>query len=167
MSTLLVIGYPDKTTAVNVLEELQQAEKDYLVDLDDAAVIVRNEKGKVKVITTDQSIGVGTISGMFWGTLIGFIFLVPIAGLVYGGIVGAVAGAINRLGIKDEFKKDFAGLVTPGTSAIMAVIRHATPDKIIEDLRPYGGTVLQTSLTHEAEEELMDALHGKERRKAA
>jgi uncharacterized membrane protein len=43
--------------------------------------------------------------------------------------------------------------------AILGVIRRATPDKFLEALRPYGGTVLRTSLTHDAEQELMKALH--------
>ena len=166
MSTLLVIGYDDETTANNVLDEVQEMQKDYLIDLDDAAVIVRNRRGRVRVTTTDHAVGIGTLSGTFWGTLIGLIFLVPVAGLIYGGIIGAAAGGTSRLGIKDEFKKDFANLVQPGNSAIMAVVRRATPDKVIEELRPYGGTVLQTSLSEEAEEQLMDELHGKERRAA-
>jgi uncharacterized membrane protein len=51
-------------------------------------------------------------------------------------------------------------LVQPGTSAIMVILRKVTPDKFLEALRPYGGTVLQTSLTHDAEQQLMKALHG-------
>jgi len=53
--------------------------------------------------------------------------------------------------------------VQPGTSAILAVVRKATPDKLLEALQPYGGTVLRTSLTHDAEQQLMKALHGDDR----
>ena len=37
---------------------------------------------------------------------------------------------------------------------------EVTPDKFIEALKPYGGTVLKTSLPHDAEQQLMKALHG-------
>jgi uncharacterized membrane protein len=37
------------------------------------------------------------------------------------------------------------------------------PDRFLEALRPYGGTVLRTSLTHDAEQQLMKALHGDDR----
>lgn len=167
MSELIVVGYDDEVTATRVLDELQELQREYLVDLDDAAVIVRNQRGKVKVTTTDMSVSTGALSGMFWGTLIGLIFLVPVVGLVYGGLIGAAAGGINRLDIKEDFKKEFGAMVQPGNSAILAVVRHAAPEQVIEALEPYGGKVLRTSLSHEAEEKLMDELHGKERNQSA
>jgi uncharacterized membrane protein len=39
--------------------------------------------------------------------------------------------------------------VQPGTSAILVILRKVTPDKFEEALRPYGGTVLRTSLSRE------------------
>lgn len=167
MSELIVIGYEDEATAERVLDELQEAERDYLVDLDDAAVIVRNQKGKLKVHTTDHLVAGTTLGGMFWGMLIGLLFLVPVAGLVVGGLIGAATGGLGRLGIKDDFKQQVAGLVKPGTSAILAVIRRMTTDKVLDDLKPYGGTVLRTSLTHDDENKLIAALHGGEETKAA
>jgi uncharacterized membrane protein len=50
--------------------------------------------------------------------------------------------------------------VQPGTSAIFVVIRKVAPVKFLTGPWPYGGTVLRTSLTHEAEQDLMKALHG-------
>jgi uncharacterized membrane protein len=49
MSDLIVIGYPDETTAYNVWDELVKLEKDYLVDLEDAAIIRRDQKGAAAV----------------------------------------------------------------------------------------------------------------------
>jgi uncharacterized membrane protein len=167
MSELIVIGYQDETTADRVLDELQSAEREWLVDLDDAAVIVRNKKGKLKVHTTDHLVAGATLGGMFWGMLIGLLFLVPIAGLAIGAIVGAAAGGLTRLGVKDDFKQQVADMVKPGTSAILAVIRKMTPDKVIEEISPYGGTVLRTSLSYEEEEELISALHHGEEKPAA
>jgi uncharacterized membrane protein len=104
----------------------------------------------------------GTLSGLFWGTLIGLLFLFPIAPLVgaAGGLMGAAIGTAGNLGIKGEFSQRVQDLVRPGTSAILVVVRKTTPDRFLEALRPYGGTVLQTSLTHDAEQQLMKALHG-------
>jgi uncharacterized membrane protein len=42
----------------------------------------------------------------------------------------------------------------------MVIVRKVTTDKVLEALQPYGGTVLQTSLPHDAEQQLMKALHG-------
>ena len=49
MADLIVIGYESKAKAEEVLDELLDLNRDYLVDLQDAAVVYRNEKGKLKV----------------------------------------------------------------------------------------------------------------------
>jgi uncharacterized membrane protein len=51
MSDLIVIGYPDEVAACNAWDELVKLEKDYLVDLEDAAIIRRDQKGKFHVTT--------------------------------------------------------------------------------------------------------------------
>jgi hypothetical protein len=37
-------------------------------------------------------------------------------------------------------------------------VRHATPDKVVAEIAKYGGTVLQSSLSHEDEAKLQAAL---------
>ena len=161
MSELIVIGYDDEVTAERVLDEVQDLQKEYLIDLDDAAVVKRNEKGKLKVTTSTHATGAGALGGAFWGFLFGLLFLVPVAGLAIGGIVGALMGKGVDLGIKGDFKEQVGELVGPGKSAVMMVIRKSTPDKVLEELKPYGGTVLRTSLSHDDEEQLVEALAGK------
>jgi uncharacterized membrane protein len=163
MSDLIVIGFPDENTAQNVWEELIRLEHDYLVDLDDAAIIRRDRKGKLHVTTpAHHAVAWGSASGLFWGVLIGLLFLFPLAPLVgiAGGLMGAALGAAGNIGLKDDFKQRVQDMVQPGTSAILVLVRKVTPDKFVEALRPYGGTVLRTSLPHDAEQELMKALHG-------
>jgi len=74
--------------------------------------------------------------------------------------MGAALGAAGDLDIKDDFKQRVQDLIQPGTSALLVIVRKATPDKFLEALRPYGGTVLKSSLPRDAEQELMKALHG-------
>ena len=163
MSDLIVIGYPDEHRAHDVWAELVKLGHDYLVDLEDAAIIWREENGKVHVTTpAHHAVAKGTVSGLFWGTLIGLLFMFPLAPLagVAGGIMGAALGAAWRLGIEDDFRQRVQDLVQPGTSALMVIVRKTTPDKFTEALRPDGGTVLKTSLPRDAELELMKVLHG-------
>ena len=163
MSDLIVIGYPDEETAGKVWGELTRLQEDFLVDLEDAAIIRRDQKGKLHTATpAHHAVTWGTLSGLFWGVLIGLIFLWPLAPVVgvAGGIMGAALGAAGNLGLKDEFTQRVRDMLQPGTSAIMIIARKVTPDKFIEALRPYGGTVLKTSLPHDAEQQLMRALHG-------
>ena len=127
------------------------------------SIIRRDTRGKLHVTTpAHHAVAWGTLSGFFWGTLIGLLFLFPLASLVgvAGGLMGAALGAADDLGIRDDFRQRAQDLVQPGTSAILVVVRKTTPDKFLEAIRPYGGTVLRTSLTHDAEQQLMKALHG-------
>jgi uncharacterized membrane protein len=165
VSDLIVIGYPDEKTAQNVWEELVKLERDYLVDLEDAAVIRRDQKGKLHITTpAHHAVAWGSFSGLFWGVLLGLLFLFPLAPLVgvAGGMMGAALGAAENLGIKDDFKQRVQDMLEPGTSAILVILRTATYDKFVEALRPYGGTILRTSLPHEAEQQLMKILHGED-----
>ena len=76
--------------------------------------------------------------------------------------MGAALGAAENLGIKDDFKQRVQHMLEPRTSAILVILRKATYDKFVEALRPYGGTILRTSLSHEAEQQLMKILHGED-----
>jgi uncharacterized membrane protein len=42
------------------------------------------------------------------------------------------------------------------------MLEKVTPDKAVEAMSKYGGTVLKTSLSKDDEKELQDALHGDE-----
>jgi uncharacterized membrane protein len=53
-------------------------------------------------------------------------------------------------------------MLKPGTSALFLIIEKATPDKAVAAMSKYGGTVLKSSLSAEAEHELQDALHGRQ-----
>src|ERR1700742_3266770 len=159
----MVIGYPDEDTAQRVYGELLSLQNQYLVDLEDAAIIRRDRRGRLHVTTpAHHAVAWGSLSGMFWGVLIGLLFLFPLAPLagLAGGLMGAALGAAGDLGIKDDFKRRVQHVLQPGTSAILVLVRKMTVDKFLEALRPYGGTVLQTSLPHDAEQQLMQTLHG-------
>ena len=59
-----------------------------------------------------------------------------------------------------QFQDQVRGMVQPGTSALFLMLEKVTPDKAVEAMSKYGGTVLKTSLSKEDEKELQDALHG-------
>jgi len=158
MSTLVVIGYDDQFKAQEVRLMLAKLQKEYLIDLEDAVVAEKDEKGKVKLHQAVNLTAAGAVSGGFWGTLIGLIFLNPLLGLAVGATAGAVSGALSDVGIDDKFMKDLAGQMNPRSSVLFILVRSATPDKVLEEIKGTGGHVLKTSLSHDDEAKLQTAL---------
>jgi len=158
MSTLVVIGYEDEFKAEEVRLKLRKLQKDYLIDLEDAVVAVKNAKGKIKLHQAINLKAAGAIGGGFWGGLIGLIFLNPLLGAAIGASAGAVSGALSDVGINDKFMKELAAAMSPGSSALFVLVRKATPDKVLEELKGSGGKVLKTSLSHDDEEKVQAAL---------
>jgi uncharacterized membrane protein len=158
MSNLVVIGYDGQFKAEEVRLMLLKMQKEYLIDLEDAVVALKDDKGKVKLHQTVNLTAVGAAGGGFWGALIGLIFLNPLLGLAVGATAGAVSGALTDVGIDDKFMKDLAETMLPGNSVLFILVRRATPDKVLEELKGTGGKVLKTSLSHDDEAKLQGAL---------
>jgi uncharacterized membrane protein len=162
MSDLIVIGYPDMTTAPQAMEEVERLSDELLIQPDAAAVIVRDETGKLKTITNAHAVGSGASYGMFWGLLFGLMFFVPFLGMAFGAGLGALMGKIEKTGIDPVFQDRVREMLKPGTSALFLIIEKTTPDRAVAALSRYGGTVLKSSLSEDAEAKLQEALHGKE-----
>ena len=158
MSTLVAIEYDDQFKAEEIRLALMKMQKDYLIDLADAVVAVKDQKGKVRLHQAVNVTAAGAMSGGFWGALIGLIFLNPLLGMAVGATAGAVSGALTDVGINDKFMKDLAGAMKPGSSTLFVLVRKATPDRVLDELKGTGGTVLRTSLSHEDEAKLQAAL---------
>ena len=158
MSTLVVIGYNEIHKAEEVRLTLVKLQRDYLIDLEDAVAVTKDAKGKIKLHQTVNLTAAGATSGGFWGMLIGLMFLNPLLGIAVGASAGAVSGALVDLGINDQFMKDLAATLTPNSSALFVLVRKSTPDKVLEEVKGTGGTILKTSLSHEDESRLQAAL---------
>jgi len=81
-------------------------------------------------------------------------------GMAVGAGLGALFGKLEKTGIDKQFRDQVRDMLKPGTSALFIVVEKVTPDKAVDALSEYGGTVLKSSLSKEAEHELQDALHG-------
>jgi uncharacterized membrane protein len=158
MSTLVAIGYDDPYKAEEVRLKLRKLQKEYLIDLGDAVVAVKDEQGKVKLHQAVSMTAAGAASGGFWGALIGLLFMNPLLGLVVGASAGAASGALTDVGINDAFMKELAATLKPGSSVLFVLVRKATPDKVLEEVKGTGGKILKTSLSHDDEAKLQAAL---------
>jgi uncharacterized membrane protein len=160
MADLIAIAYPDETTAVEAADEARRLAKDLIIEADAIAVITRDEEGNYHTHTNHHLVGGGATWGMFWGLLFGLLFFIPVFGMAVGAGLGALMGKLTKSGVDKEFQDQVRGLIKPGTSALFLMVEKVTPDKAIEAMSKYGGTVIKTSLTKEGEQELQEALHG-------
>ncbi len=161
MAELIAIGYPDETTAVEAAGEAERLAHELIIQPDAIAAIICDKQGKYKVITNHHQVAGGATWGGFWGLLFGMLFFVPIFGMALGAGFGALMGKMEKSGINREFQEQVREMLKPGTSALFLVVEKVTPDKAVDALKKYGGTVLKSSLSKETEDELQEALQGK------
>jgi uncharacterized membrane protein len=166
MSDLAVVAYKGEDTADQVLNKLTEMQKEYLVDLDDAGVIIRDKKGKVRIKQSVPLARIGALGGAAWGgwigALAGLLMLNPLLGLAAGAAVGAgagaLSGALSDYGINDDFIKSLGKELEADSSALFVLVRKVKLDRVLPELQPFGGKVIKTSLTNQQEKRLQEAL---------
>lgn len=186
MSKLIVVGFKkDMFRASQVLNELINLDNKWTFDLTDAVAVYRDYSGKLRVDSSYQpTTGEGAALGGLFGSLIGLTLAaltaapvtagtsIPAAGAAAaialgGSALGAAGGAIDakmwreEYGVSEDFVKQVGILVQPGDSAIFALISHADPEFVAGQFNNYGGMVLSTTLSPEAEQKLQKLLSGK------
>jgi uncharacterized membrane protein len=186
MPQLIVVGFKkDMYRASEVLNELQDLNEDWVVDLHDAVAVYRDYSGKLRVDQSFQmTTGEGAGWGGLWGSLIGLTLAIPFTagatapaagavagalatGALAGGAIGAGAGAIDaswwkdEFGIPDDFVKQVGAMIQSGDSAIYALLRTADPDVVADQFRGYGGTILTTTLSRGQQAKVENVLHNR------
>ncbi len=166
MSDLVIVGFDNQNDADRVLTDLTRLQKEYLIDLEDAVVAIRNADGTVRIKQSVNLVQVGAtaggLNGALLGSLIGLLFLNPLAGFAMGGLIGAGSGALSGslmdFGINDDFIKQIGETIKPDSSALFLLIRKAQPEKVLKELHQYKGHLIRSSLSPEQENKLKEAL---------
>ena len=166
MSELVVIGFDTPHEADRVLTEMARLRKEYLIDLEDAVVAIRDPDGNVRIKQSINLVGIGAaqggLSGALWGSLVGLLFLNPLIGFAVGGAIGAGSGALSGsmvdYGIDDNLIKQIGQTLQPDTSALFLLIRKVQPEKVLSELSGFKGRVIRSSLSPDQESKLQAAL---------
>lgn len=157
-SNLTVIAFDSIEEAGKAHDSLVASKKQGFLKIDDSAVIVKDENGKIDVDNQlDRGVKIGAVGGSLLGLLLAGIFF-PFAGLIIGGLAGAGIGALMDMGISKDFVKEVAASMDNSSSALFIITRDGDPDMVLATLRPYKGEVLQTSLDQEAADSLRETL---------
>ncbi|HVW93949.1 MAG TPA: DUF1269 domain-containing protein [Devosia sp.] len=169
MSEFIAVAFDSPTQADETLTRLQRLQREYLVDLEDAVVAIRDPDGKVRLKQSMNLVGAGAasggLSGVLWGSLVGLLFLSPVAGAILGGAVGAgsgaLAGSLVDYGIDDNLIKEIAQTIQPNSSALFLLVRKAQPEKVLAELgEVHGARIIRSSLSSEDERKLQAAISG-------
>ena len=159
MSDLVFIVFDNEARAEEVRNKMLDMQREYLIEVEDAVIATRDERGHIKLNQLMHPAAAGAVSGAFWGMLIGWIFFLPFIGAAVGAASGALGGAFADVGINDnQMRHDARAALTPGKAGLFLLIRKMTTDKVLDDLRGEGGTVISTSFDHAKEEALKAAL---------
>jgi uncharacterized membrane protein len=157
MGNMIVMAFDTEIGAAKTLKKVEELQKQNLILIEDAATVIRRENGKIKVKQVHSLTGAGALGGAFWGMLFGLLFFVPFLGMAVGAATGALFGKAADFGINDDFIREVSELVQPGNSAVFLLVSEARVDRVIEQLKPLGGTIISTSLAKEEERHLKEA----------
>ena len=158
MSNLIAVGYPDVATAEKVRALLSDLQKQKLIQLEDAVVVERREDGKVKLHQAVSTTGTAAAGGALWGGLIGLLFFMPFLGAAIGGATGAAVGSAQDFGVDDSFMREVGSQLTPGSAALFVLVQNAVQEKVLPQIAPFGGRLIQTSLSDADEAHLREAI---------
>src|SRR5262249_37352084 len=130
MSNLLVLKCRDEITGEQIMAKLRQLQEQYLLTIEDAALVTLNANGKPKIRQSNDLVGAGALGVAFWGMLFGLLFLSPLLGAAIGAGMGAITGKMSDYGINDDFIRQVGSSIHPGEAAMFILTRNVVEDRV-------------------------------------
>jgi len=154
--SLVWAAFDTATGAADALNTLQQAHRDWLINLDNAAVIVKNQDGSLELNETGDRTGLqGLGRGALIGGLVGLLFPPALAaGAAAGAAAGGLSARMRDAGFEDNALRAVANELAPGQSALLAVIRHQWVDDAVRFLDRMAYRVGRVEITQQMAEAL-------------
>ncbi len=133
---LIVARFADATLAMATYDVLLDAEIEGSLEIDGVLVVKADEGGRLHVQKmTDHSTRKGLKWGIVGGVVAGiFLPATIIGGAVALGIAGAAAGKARNLARRLEVEKELAGVITPGTSGILALVSAPAAEEVAKKM---------------------------------
>ena len=145
---LIIAAFQDERAAKEALNALKAAQREKLIKIDNAAVLHKDAKGRLHIKeTADMGGGKGAALGGVAGAAIGLIagpaLLVPAA---VGALVGGLSAKLRDSGFSDARLKTLGARLTPGSSAIIAVVEHRWVAEVKEAMAEAGADLFTEAL---------------------
>ena len=158
---ILAVLFDKPTRADEALLALLHVQQEGGIELADAVVVAKTPEGRTIVRqTVDVTPGRGAITGAWFGTLIGLLFGGPLGGAVAGAASGALYGKLVDVGLDDDWVKQMADWIDPGTSALLLLVNDPVlRESALKELGRFDGEVITTTFSDEVRKTLQDALN--------
>ena len=154
---LYIAAYDDPNAAQEDYDALKELVKAGAIFVDVAALVARDDEGKLYVKENAHEVAGGTIVGAAAGLLIGLIFPPAfLASGVVGGAVGAGVGKLVKMDRTSDIKKEVEDTLPAGTSGIIALFDITWKPKVDEALTK-AKTIDKEEVSPESAKELKEA----------
>ena len=154
---IIIAAFQEEDAADQALKALKEAQREKLISIDNAAVIRKDDDGKLHIKeTADMGGGKGAGVGALVGGAIGLLAgpLGVAAGSALGAAVGGITAKLYDGGFKDDRLRQIGTSLEPGTSAIIAVIEHRWVAELERELAEEGADVTTAALAADIAEQL-------------
>jgi uncharacterized membrane protein len=153
---VIVAAFQDEKAAKGALKALKQARREGLIKIENAAVLRKDEKGKLHIKEThDMGGGKGAALGGVGGAAIGLIAGTALAApVVVGALVGGLVAKLRDSGFSNQRLETMGEGLQPGTSAIVAVVEHTWVAKVEEALAEAQAEVMTAEIQADIAEQL-------------
>jgi len=154
---IIIAAFQEEDAADRALQTLKEAKREKLISIDNAAVIRKDDDGKLHIKeTADMGGGKGAGVGALVGGAIGLLAgpLGVAAGSALGAAVGGITAKLYDGGFKDDRLRQIGTSLEPGTSAIIAVIEHRWVAELERELAEEGADVTTAALAADIAEQL-------------
>jgi len=151
MDHLLAVTFTELGAADDVLQRLRSLEAQHLLELEDACVAQRDTEGNLHL---KQAIGdrlADALPGHFWHQLIRHI-------LHHGSRPEDNSTPTPHFGLSHKFVREVTEALAPGTSALLALVREASVDPMVESLKGHPGQLLRCELPEGERDKLSAAV---------
>jgi uncharacterized membrane protein len=141
---VVLAAFNDEDGAEKALGQLKQAKKDRLIGIRNAAVLWKDDKGKLHFKeTADMRGGKGAVIGGVIGGVVGLVFPPSIlASAAVGAAIGGFSAKLHDAGFPDDRLREVGQGLKPNTSALIAVIEDVWVREVEAELQQYGADVV-------------------------
>lgn len=156
---MLAIEFEDPLLAQEALLAATRLQARGHLSLEDAAIVTRDEQGRVKVHETrDITPGQGALTGSWWGLLGGLLAGGPLVGAALGAGLGGVIAKLRDVGLQDDEIRSLGDAVGTDRAALLLLINDGHLVHGLAELRRFHGRLLRTTCDEQTAERMREAL---------